>query len=460
MITRMKRLCFSIGLALTMTSNLMAMIDDDERRPDEHRCPITISVMTDPVVAADGHSYERAAILTHFQINGAKSPTTGLPLKNTDLFDNHALKVMIRDWKAGRQGAPCELETREARTIARRIKEEFDRNADLVSPEKGAKDQHIVAFLGNTGAGKSTLVNLLAGKKLKKSPDEEDYVLEDSNDGTAMVIGQGGKSETLYPKSIDVDGLRFFDLPGFNDTDGSERNLVNAAFIRRILLEAASVRFVYVAGQDQFTADRSASIKHLFHSLKKLFVVDQEVDLTENSVFVATKITCAPQADIINFLLKKTDSRDKAEITQQLRSWHQNDKILRMFHPLRERHNQNVRDEILNHIRATNPTKVRGINVSALYPPETKSSLERMFLTVMEDTFNRQLGTSLTTLSDYDGEISRYREERFWQTLGVDLCDQEEAIGLLKDFALNPYNRALRNLKRRTMPIVRPILKS
>ena len=143
-----------------------------------------------------------------------------------------------------------------------------------------------------------------------------------------MVIGQGGKSETLYPKSIDVDGLRFFDLPGFNDTDGSERNLVNAAFIRRILLEAASVRFVYVAGQDQFTADRSASIKHLFHSLKKLFVVDQEVDLTENSVFVATKITCAPQADIINFLLKKTDSRDKAEITQQLRSWHQNDKIL------------------------------------------------------------------------------------------------------------------------------------
>ena len=66
----------------------------------------------------------------------------------------------------------------------------------------------------------------------------------------------------------------------------------------------------------------------------------------------------------------------------------------------------------------------------------------------MEDTFNRQLGTSLTTLSDYDGEISRYREERFWQTLGVDLCDQEEAIGLLKDFALNPYNRALRNLEK------------
>ncbi|MBL8677229.1 MAG: hypothetical protein JNJ47_07430, partial [Alphaproteobacteria bacterium] len=230
--------------------------------------------------------------------------------------------------------------------------------------------------------------------------------------------------------------------------DGSERNLVNAAFIRKILLDADSVRFVYVVGQDQFTADRSASVKHLFNSIKQLFVVDQGMDLTDNGIFVATKITCAPQTDIIDFLLKKTNSNDKIELNQQLQSWHQSQKLCRMFHPLREKHNRDVRGEILSHIIATKPTKVLGINVSALYQPDTKSSLERMFLNVMEETLNRKLATSLTTLTDYDRAISHYSDERFWETFNVDLCRQEDAIGLLKDFCINPYNKALRNLEK------------
>lgn len=445
---KITNICLSVCVVLIMKSNFAFGMMDDDRRPSEHRCPITMEKMTDPVVAADGHSYEREAIVHHFKVNGVKSPATGLPLENRNLFDNHALKAMINEWKVGRQGEPSELETREARSIAQRVKEEFRRSADLLNPEKGAKGQNIVAFLGNTGAGKSTLVNLLAGKKLRISPDEEDYILDNSDDSTAMVIGQGGGSETLYPKSIDVDGLRFFDLPGFNDTDGSERNLVNAAFIRKILLDADSVRFVYVVGQDQFTADRSASVKHLFNSIKQLFVVDQGMDITDNGIFVATKITCAPQTDIIDFLLKKTNSNDKAELNQQLQSWHQSQKLCRMFHPLREKHNRDVRGEILSHIIATKPTKVLGINVSALYPPDTKSSLERMFLNVMEETLNGKLATPLTTLTDYDRAILHYSDERFWQTFNADLSRQEDAIGLLKDFCINPYNKALRNLEK------------
>lgn len=445
---KITKLCLSACVVLILKSPLAFGSMDDDRRPDEHKCPITIDVMTDPVVAADGHSYERAAIEHHFRVNGAKSPSTGLPLENMNLFDNHALKVMINEWKVGNQSAPSELETKYAGDIAQRVKEEFRKKADLLTPEKGAQGQHIVAFLGNTGAGKSTLVNLLAGKTLSISPDEEDYILADKADTTAMVIGHGGSSETLYPKSIDVGGLRFFDLPGFNDTDGSERNLVNAAFIRKILLDAESVRFVYVVGQDQFTADRSASVKHLFNSLKQLFVVDQGVDFTDNGIFVATKMTCAPQTDIIEFLLRRTNANDKAELNQQLKSWHQSQKIFRMFHPLRDQHNQGIRDEILSNILNTKPTKVRGINVSALYPPDTKSSLERMFLNVMEQTLNRKLTTPLTTLTDYDRALSHYRDARFWETFNADLCRQEHAIGLLKDFCINPYNKALRSLER------------
>ena len=60
-------------------------------------CPITLEVMRDPVVAADGHSYERCAIEQWLeQARSAKlwplSPLTLLPLRSTRLLPNIALR--------------------------------------------------------------------------------------------------------------------------------------------------------------------------------------------------------------------------------------------------------------------------------------------------------------------------------------------------------------------------------
>ena len=449
---KITKMCICLGVIVTMASSFaFGMIGDDEddARPNEHLCPITMSVMRDPVVAADGHSYERAAILEHFRTGGAsaRSPITGAPLPNQSLFDNLALRTMIGDWRPGRQSEPSELDTRDARSIAQRVREEFNRNAPLLNAAKG---QNIVAFLGNTGSGKSTLINFLAGKKLVPSMDGEDYVLADPRDSSAMVIGTAGTSETLYPKYIDVGSLRFFDLPGFNDTDGSERNLVNAAFIRKILLDAASVRLVFVVGQDQFTADRSASVKNMFQAIKQLFVADHGMSLIDNDVFVATKITCAPETNIIDFLLKKTDARDKADLNQQLQLWCDSHRMGCMFHPLRETSNKGVKEHILGLIQETKPTRILGLNVSALYPPDTKGPLERMFSNFLEGYFERQLSTPLTTVADYDRALAGYTSATFWPTFDTAVCREEEAIGLLKEFCITPYMKALRSFERGT----------
>lgn len=81
---------------------ISADVPDDER-PNEHLCPITLTVMVDPVLAVDGHSYERNAILEHFQRNGAKSPKTNLPLEHTSLIPNYTLKAIINDWRPVRR---------------------------------------------------------------------------------------------------------------------------------------------------------------------------------------------------------------------------------------------------------------------------------------------------------------------------------------------------------------------
>ena len=58
-------------------------------------CPITQGIMSDPVVATDGHTYERRAIEQWFSQGRLTSPVTNLRLNTTTLVPNHALRGAI-----------------------------------------------------------------------------------------------------------------------------------------------------------------------------------------------------------------------------------------------------------------------------------------------------------------------------------------------------------------------------
>jgi hypothetical protein len=55
--------------------------------------------MIDPVIAADGHSYERSCIV-HWLSKHRTSPKTNEILPHSMLTPNHALRTMIKDWQA------------------------------------------------------------------------------------------------------------------------------------------------------------------------------------------------------------------------------------------------------------------------------------------------------------------------------------------------------------------------
>ncbi|XP_044059007.1 WD repeat, SAM and U-box domain-containing protein 1 isoform X5 [Siniperca chuatsi] len=67
--------------------------------PDEFLCPITRELMREPVIAADGYSYEREAIESWINTKNRSSPMTNLPLLTTLLTPNHTLKMAIGRWK-------------------------------------------------------------------------------------------------------------------------------------------------------------------------------------------------------------------------------------------------------------------------------------------------------------------------------------------------------------------------
>jgi WD40 repeat protein len=75
------------------------MSTNEIKIPEEYLCPITHEIMTDPVVAADGQTYDRKSITEWFSRGHRKSPLTGSNLPNTNLLNNVALRKIIREYE-------------------------------------------------------------------------------------------------------------------------------------------------------------------------------------------------------------------------------------------------------------------------------------------------------------------------------------------------------------------------
>ena len=66
---------------------------DEEGQLEDCICPITQDYMVDPVVAADGHSYERRAIEIWFEQRGARADSPmGGALAHHELTPNYTLR--------------------------------------------------------------------------------------------------------------------------------------------------------------------------------------------------------------------------------------------------------------------------------------------------------------------------------------------------------------------------------
>ncbi|XP_057435698.1 U-box domain-containing protein 15 [Lotus japonicus] len=66
--------------------------------PHEFLCPITLEIMTDPVIVASGQTYERESIEKWFESSHNTCPKTRQPLAHLQLAPNCALKNLIEEW--------------------------------------------------------------------------------------------------------------------------------------------------------------------------------------------------------------------------------------------------------------------------------------------------------------------------------------------------------------------------
>jgi leucine-rich repeat protein SHOC2 len=103
---------------------------DLDAEPEELLCPITRTMFRDPVFVVDsGHTYERSAILSHFERNGAKEPLTRRALSNTKVMTNWAMRNVVQAWLDKHPGVtPDGWDSRE---LLEPSKETFDDEGDV-----------------------------------------------------------------------------------------------------------------------------------------------------------------------------------------------------------------------------------------------------------------------------------------------------------------------------------------
>ncbi len=142
------------------------------------------------------------------------------------------------------------------------------------------KQQNLVMFIGNTGAGKSTTVNYLLGHQLRsvrRAEGEHGFEHEDPSGENKAKIGHGlGTSETSYvqafplPESPAKMPLVLCDFPGFYDARGGSYDLATHLSIQQAILAAKQVQAVCVVlPYDALTLDRANPIVELLRELQQ-----------------------------------------------------------------------------------------------------------------------------------------------------------------------------------------------
>ena len=165
------------------------------------------------------------------------------------------------------------------------------------------RDKECVILVGNTGAGKSTFVQKVAGRQISASVDAASerrvYVVAAATDDDAASslkplvgseIGHHAASKTKRLNHFEREsGVVYVDTSGFEDTAGLEAEIALSISVKKLAGACTSVRFVVLVNSGAFTVDRAQSMRGVAESIAS-FVGDNFKSHQEAFTFLFTHV--------------------------------------------------------------------------------------------------------------------------------------------------------------------------
>ncbi len=184
---------------------------------------------------------------------------------------------------AGAAGSNLVQET--LQLIDRGLKE-FDR------VNTGEMNGRSVILVGETGAGKSTLINLLAGVQLKSVYDDGIAQSRVHADRPLpnFKIGHSTTSETSIPRKVTIESVMYWDCPGLSDNRSIPQEIANAVCIRKIFEVSREVIVLLVTSHKALEHSRALPILNFATAMDQLFL--GQVDRIQRSI--ALVVTSTP----------------------------------------------------------------------------------------------------------------------------------------------------------------------
>jgi len=345
-----------------------------------------------------------------------------------------------------------------AEELAREIEQETTEHIKLLSLSEG---KHITVVLGNTGSGKSTFLNWLAGKKLIVGKGNK-ILLEDESDVTAMKIGNTCESMTKYPVSIEIGEFLFFDLPGFRDSGGVECDLINAVFIKAILEGAKSVRVIFIVSEDEVGANRGELFKKLLKGMEKMFDGENRI-IMDSSFLVITKSTQENISSLSEFLEESVPK----EYHPYLMNWSGRGALFQVKKPMDKQICHSGKTDILRALSCPGQ-KITHVNIGALYPNDVDAELNMIFNVILDKEFNSfipnpdvsKLSSLLSAIAVVKGESKTEDGEfkEFWDNFN-EYLKSINALNVLKPLSESTYNTVFGIFQRNKSYVLRSSIK-
>ena len=165
---------------------------------------------------------------------------------------------------------------------------------------KKVRDKEAIIVIGNTGAGKSSFVNYLAGCEMVfKSPKsvgvkgyKKVLVVKPKKEGgrmdELMPIGyDANKSKTFMPHIETTESRETYcDCPGFLDNRGAEINIANAVNIRNTINQSSGVKLLILVNYHTILGDRGRGLTDMIKICSHLFGSTKNIEAHKDSILL------------------------------------------------------------------------------------------------------------------------------------------------------------------------------